>query len=112
MMNGKGIIRLKDALKLMDRLDHKGNPIPFTIQFYTADRRRNEGGMKKEIKGGILSKHNKSLPLYKRNVDGFGSSKSPRHHYNATRNIQAPEGSITKVHIRLIKQFNGMEIVW
>lgn len=105
-------IALKDALKLMDRLDHKGRAIPFTVTFVTADRRRNVGGEIREIKGGILSKHNKALPQHMRRVDGGGGSKKPAHHENATRNIQDPDGSIAKVHIRLLKSFNGQTIIW
>lgn len=106
------IISLKDALKLMDRLDHKGKPIPFTITFVTANRKKNTGGKKLQIDGAILSKHNKLLPLHIRRVDGFGGSKHPKSHENATRNIQAPDGAITKVHIRLITSFNQFKIIW
>lgn len=112
MDRGTGAIRLRDALRLMDHLDHKQQPRPFNIAFYTADRRRNTGGEYKELFGCILSKHNKQLPLHMRRVDGFGGSKAPSHYANATRNIQSPDGDITKVHIRLIKRFNGMKILW
>jgi hypothetical protein len=113
-MNGNDFncIRLRDALKLMDRLNHRQMPIPFTIGFITADRRRNTGGEFKEISGAILSKHNKALPMHMRRVDGFAGSKKPASHENAQRNIQAPDGSVTKVNIRLIKSFNGMQILW
>lgn len=97
---------------MMDRLDHKGRPIPFSLSFYTADRRKNTGGKLLDISGGILSKHNSLLPKYIRSVDGYGASKAPRHFENSTRNIQSPDGSITKVHIRLIKTFNGHKIIW
>jgi hypothetical protein len=108
----ENVILLKDALKLMDRFDHKGKAIPFSVSFYTADRRRDSGGEMKSIKGAILSKNNKDLPQHVRNVDGFGQSKAPKHFANATRNIQAPDGNITKVHIRLLKSFNGNKIIW
>lgn len=106
------MIRLKDALKLMDRLDHRGKPIPFSLCFVTADRRRNTGGEILSLKGCILSKHNKLLPQHARRVDGFGGSRKPASYENATRNIQTPDGSIKKVHIRLIKEFNGQTIIW
>lgn len=106
------MIRLNDALKLMDHLDHRGNPIPFDLLVLTADRKRDSGGDWKELKGCILAKHNKKLPLHTRRVDGFGGSRKPNHYQNATRNIQSPDGSITKVHIRLIKKYNGQTILW
>lgn len=106
------VILLRDALRMMDRLDHKNRPIPFSLSFVTADRRRNTGGEIMSISGAILSKHNTILPKYVRTVDGFGGSKSPRHYENATRNVQSPDGSITKVHIRLITTFNGQKIIW
>ena len=105
-------IRLRDALRAMDRLTHKNKPIPFSIIFYSADKKLKKGGERKEIKGGVLTKHVKGLPMHYRMVDGFGSSKSPRHYENATRNISSPDGSITKVHIRLITYFNGLRIIW
>lgn len=96
----------------MDRLDHRSKPIPFALTFITADRNRKVGGEIKEIKGAILSKHNKALPIHMRRVDGFGGSKKPASYENATRNVQSPEGSIIKVHIRLIKSFNDQIIIW
>jgi hypothetical protein len=106
------VILLRDALRMMDRLNHKGEPIPFSLSFVTANRRKDTGGKIKEIKGAILSKHNKALPQHVRTVDGFGGSKKPSHYENSTRNIQAPDSSITKVHIRLILTFNGQKIIW
>lgn len=106
------MLRLKDALKLMDRLDHRSRPIPFEISFVTANRRLNTGGKLITLQAAILSKHNKNLPRYQRRVDGFGGSRKPASHENATRNIQTPDGTITKVHIRLIKTYNGQTIIW
>lgn len=103
---------LKDALKLMDRLDHKGKPIPFDLEFVTADRRRDTGGKWMKAEGAILSKHNKDLPLHIRRSDGFAGSKKPASHENQQRNIQTPDGTITSVHIRLIKVFNGHPVTW
>lgn len=96
----------------MDRVDHKGHPSSFDISFYTADRRRDTGGLPMSISGGILTKHVKGLPMHMRRVDGFAGAKKPRHYENATRNVSAPDGSITTVHIRLITKFNGLQIIW
>lgn len=103
---------LKDVLKLMDRLDHKSQPVPFSVLYVTADRKRKTGGQFIQTDGAILSKHNKLLPAHVRRVDGFGGSKKPASYENATRNIQAPDGSITSIHIRLIKAFNGHPVIW
>ncbi|MFN3802866.1 hypothetical protein [Belliella pelovolcani] len=111
-MNFANTMQLKDALRLMDRLDHKSIPVPFSVTFYTADRRRGTGGEKKTISGAILSKHNKFLPQHVRRVDGFGGSRKARHYENATRNIQSPDGEIIKVHIRLITAFNNSKVIW
>lgn len=96
----------------MDRLDHRGNPIPFSLECITADRKRDTGGDILNLKGCILSKHNKLLPLHMRRVDGFGGSKKPASYENQTRNVQQPDGSILTVHIRLIKKFNDQLIIW
>jgi hypothetical protein len=105
------VIPLDAALKLMNRTDHADIPVPFTIEFVTADRNRGTGGKWIKVEGAILSKLNKLLPLHLRRSDGFGGSKNPASYENAQRNIQAPDGSITTVHIYLIKRFNGHDIV-
>lgn len=105
------VITLKDVLKLMNRTDSKGVPIPFKIEFVTADRHRDTGGKWLKIDGAILSKLNKLLPIHMRRSDGFAGSKKPASYENAQRNIQAPDGSIVSVHIYLMKRFNDYDIV-
>lgn len=105
------VISLGDVLKLMDRLDAKGRPVPFKIEFVTADRTRDTGGKWLKIEGAILSKHNKILPLHMRRVEGFGGSKKPASYENAERNLQAPDGSIKSAKIYLMKRFNDYDIV-
>jgi len=103
---------LNDILKLMDRLDHKSQPTPFTVTYVTWDRKRKTGGKFMTAEGAILSKHNKLLPQHVRRADGFGGSKKPASYENATRNVQTADGSITTIHIRLIKAFNGHPRIW
>lgn len=105
-------IPLRDSLKLMDRLDHRSSPVAFSVTYVTCDRKRKTGGKIVTAEGAILSKHNKLLPQHVRRVDGFGGSKKPASYENATRNIQTPDGTITTIHIRLIKAFNGHPIIW
>jgi hypothetical protein len=106
------MIKLRDALKLMECKDKKKTPVPFSIEFVTANRKKGTGGIITKKTGCILAKFNKKLPQYVRNADGGGKSHQPKHHSNQTRNIQLPEEGIVKVRIRLITQFNEMEIIW
>jgi len=96
----------------MDRLDSKGNPIPFHIRFLTADRGKDSGGKWISTPGCILSKNNPALPLIVRRVDGYASSRKQKHYENATRNIQFQDSTIKTVRIRLIKEFNHNLIIW
>lgn len=97
----------------MDQIHPRtGEAATFNVGFYTANRRDRSGGRYLEIIGGKLTKHVKELPQHMRRVDGFGGSRKPNHYENATRNISSPDGTITKVHIRLITKFNGMQIIW
>jgi hypothetical protein len=106
-------IRLADALRLMDQVNPRTmEPARFDVGFYTANRAKNTGGQYLEIQGACLTKHVKGLPMHMRRVDGFSGSKSSRHYENATRNLSAPDGTITKIHIRLLKKFNGMTVIW
>ena len=106
------MIKLADALKMMEYVDKHGKPVPFSVEFITANRKTNTGGEIIKKEGCILAKFNKKLPQHVRNADGGGKSHQPKHYQNQTRNIQLPEEGIVKIHIRLITQFNSMDIIW
>ena len=38
-------------------------------------------------------------------------SRNPKHFENSTRNIKLPNGSIRKIHIRLVRVFNNKKVI-
>jgi hypothetical protein len=105
------IITLKEVLTTMERCDHKGKPIPFDLTCITADRVRKTGGDILELKSASLTRKNKKLPRYVREI-GIPKKKRQNHWHNQTRNILLPNGQVRKVHIRLIVMFNGNPVVY
>ena len=101
------MIKLIDALTLMDDFDRNGNPVPFQIKFFTME------GELIEIPQGVkcIGKKNDQVVF-----DKQGSStkvkKNPNHIKNSTRNILLPNGQIRKCKIRLITQFNNKKVVY
>jgi hypothetical protein len=102
------IIRLRDALDLMEK------PTPFSIAFVTADKKRKTGGnlirMENCLQSGYLSGKD---PEERKDVEPSATTKNPNHSYNGTRNIFVKGATrLTKIHIRLITQFNNKKVVY
>jgi len=104
------MIPKNDALKLMEQTDERGNRIPFSFKYVTADReafRRREkylasGWTDKaagiDIGGDILELENVTMIRNKKISD----RKDPRHYQNRTRNVKLPNGELRKFHISLL----------
>jgi hypothetical protein len=98
-------ITLKEVLASMDRGEE------FSLVFITADQKKNTGGELVEVKKAY--KHNWLSPAERKKQQGLQPEsqiikRDPRHYDNSTRNIRlAANGDIRKVHIRLIRKFNG-----
>jgi len=108
------MITLSNALKVMEQLGPSLRPVPFSITFVTADKRRDKGGEWLSIDHAVLSRnvrkkrHGKVLPKQKSSALG-----TQNHFANATRNVLcAKSGNTFKVHIYLIKKINGQEVAW
>jgi len=80
-----GVITLQDALQQM------GSGEPFDITFVKADRKRGTGGQIRNERGAVQE-----------GID----------HANHQRRIKLSSGRIRRVHIRLMTQFNGHNIVY
>lgn len=81
------------------------------ISFVTCDRRKGKGGelitVEKATKHGWLSPEERRLQE-KLQPQSKIILKHPRHYENSTRNILIlKNGEIRKLHIRLIRKFNG-----
>lgn len=98
------MIKMKEALRIMERTNARGLPLPFSVVFCTADLSRNTGGEIIEIPKAVLSRKLKKPSSY----SGVNSKNQPSHHRNRTRNIQQLNTSeIRKLHIDLILFING-----
>jgi hypothetical protein len=97
-------ITLKEVLQMMD------NGHRFSISFITADKHKKKGGEWITIADAF--KGHERTPQQK--ISAAASQpktallKHPHHFENSTRNIHLPNGEVRKVHIRLIRRFNGL----
>lgn len=86
----------------------------FGFSFITCNIKEDTGGELIEVEQA--HKHNWISPEdYKKQQRRQPSSKmikrDPRHYDNSTRNIILPGGEVRKVHIRLIRTFNGKRVL-
>ncbi|WP_266206246.1 hypothetical protein [Pontibacter kalidii] len=111
----KRIIRLKDALELMENATE-----PFSIRFAACDRKRGTGGywvkLDKCYMTGDQPKSKKkstaSVSTALQQTPPSATPKQPHHYENYTRNLKVvPSGQIRKCSIWLIKEVNGMEVI-
>jgi hypothetical protein len=111
------VISLVDALTLMDESDLNGNPIPFSISFFTYAKSTKIGGELKHLpaatvcRGRKVTRSNGRAQFFQENKTS--PKRNPNHSQHGTRNFKI-HGSeqIVKVHIRLIHDYNGMKVVW
>jgi hypothetical protein len=103
------MISLIEALKIMNESDGMGKPVPFKIEFFTADRKKKTGGELISLENVVLSKFYTKKKSSHPSVKG----KSQNHWDNSTRNIKIlSSGAIRKVHIRLIETINNKPVYW
>ncbi|MGV3588601.1 MAG: hypothetical protein ACO1OF_16465 [Adhaeribacter sp.] len=110
------MILLKDALAQMEKKDERNWPVPFTIEFVTADRERNTGGEVIRLEKVVLARDVKGL---KKKTSAILDSTepdraaNPNHWLNGTRNLYHTQSQqIRKCHIRLITKFNGQPVIY
>lgn len=107
------LIRLSEALDIIDQ------GVVFSIQFKTADKKKQTGGktiaMLRAIKANEKpwDKTKRNFQSSEQKAESRVLLKDPRHYKNSTRNIKA-EGTqnVRKVHVRLITHFNGKKVIW
>lgn len=102
-------ITLKEVLSWMD------SGQPFSIAFITASKKSGTGGEWIEIaeatKSGWMTPADRKLQE-KLQAPSEGLRKDPKHYENSTRNIRiVANNDIRKVHIRLIRRFNGKTVL-
>lgn len=108
------MIELQQALTEMERKDRKGNALPFTIEFVTADLNRDKGGEIKTLTNAVLV----TPAHWRKKRMSTGATRQekkagPNHFDNMTRNIrQLNDTAIVKIHIWLITKFNNEKVAW
>jgi hypothetical protein len=127
----KGKIMFKDMMDVMKAEGSNGKCTANRIKFVTVDIKRGTGGDIVEIEDAILcvGKDSKGKVIYnnpvsdsKFQVSGSGrkstdysaevAKRHPHHYVNNTRNFHlAVSRQIRKVHLRLILEFNGMQVI-
>lgn len=98
-------IELREVLAKMDAGE------VFSLGFRTYDKRKERGGEWIEVEQA--QKFNHRTPSQRREeARKQPLRKDPRHYENSTRNITViPSGEIRKVHLRLMRKFNGKTIL-
>lgn len=96
------MIRVPDMLATMQMTTAGGALIPFSIEFVTCNLKAGTGG--------------KVINLEKAIIQGGPGSKSTKrnanHFDNYTRNIVAADGDqIIKIHVLLVRKFNGAKVI-
>lgn len=106
-------ITLKEMSEAMD----KG--YTFSIAFITCNEQKNTGGefvfLSNMVKHGNTIKEEKQQLKQATTLPTAAASKmlkNPNHYKNSTRNIRSLHtGNIFKVHLRLIRKFNGKTVL-
>lgn len=108
---------LGDALDILNAKDKNGDPIPFSMEFYTWNE------LKKT--GGELVKIDKARLVCKKGYSGSNSKKivrkrEPNNYGNFTRTIEILDKkyviehghNLISVHILLLEQINNKQVHW
>lgn len=109
------MISLLHAMNVIRSVDVNGKPIPFSIQFVKADRRRKAAGEVVTYRGCTKSNaHRKSAAdKHAERLFAITSKKDPHHNIHGTINITHPETKkILKLHIRLITALNDQRVIY
>lgn len=88
---------------------------PFSIAFVTANKKKNTGGewieVDKAYKSGYLAPEDRKKMQQLQPASEM-IKRAPNHYENSTRNIViAANSEVRKVHIRLIRKFNGKTVL-
>jgi hypothetical protein len=101
------------AITLKEVLDHLDSGEPFSMMVITCDHKRQTGGeelwIDKAWKHNPLTKSERQK-LKKQQPQSL-LNKNPNHFQNSTRNLKMPNGDLIKIHIRLIRIFNGKTVL-
>lgn len=80
-----------EAIEVMDRVDRRGRPIPFSITFCTHDKKRRKGGQIRTIEKAVRC----------------GAAHSLQRHRQIAVQPADGSGHNIPIHLRLILRING-----
>ncbi|RNI27666.1 hypothetical protein EFA69_16235 [Rufibacter immobilis] len=103
------MISIAQGLRLMELKDRRGWPQPFSIEFFTADRKRDKGGELISLKSAVLSKNSreKNKPSQSTGIPKMDTGQ----YISGTRNLLIPETKeVITCHIWLIHKINGQQV--
>jgi hypothetical protein len=107
------MIQLSEAVRKMEQKDENGDPIPFSLRFVAADKKKGKAGRFVDIDNAIIEGQKNAGNGKKVDSAPDENSKKPRHNINRTRNIIVlPSKKKRKLHLRLLTQFNGDKVVY
>ena len=89
-------------------------PAEFSLMVITANKQTGEGG--EELFIPRAWKNSSLTPKEQQALDKAQEievvfRRNPNHYENSTRNLRLPNTEIRKIHIRLVRQFNGKTVL-
>ena len=93
-------------------LDHLDSGQPCNLVVIAANRQANTGGDEMVFKAAKkYIQQLTAIKIVQPKESVTKDKKNPSHFDHATRNILLPNGEIKKIHIRLIIEFNGKQVM-
>jgi hypothetical protein len=107
------MIALNEVLNQMEQVNRRGFAMPFHIEVVSYNKETGEAGNVKVYENAVLCTSGARISI-KKKVSATPQKKkiSQNHFINSTRNVELPSGEVKKIHIWLIRQFNGEKVVW
>lgn len=100
-------ITLKEVLEIIDSGEE------FSVMVITCNQKNKSGG--EELWIDKAAKHEPLNISQRKSIKNQQPKsllkKNPNHFHNSTRNLKMPNGDLVKIHIRLIRIFNGKTVL-
>jgi hypothetical protein len=110
-------IKLWDVVQQIDHTGADEKPVRFQLKYVTADRKKCTGGDIVELVDArnCAGKTKTGEPKFIKKKSQFIEEKikkNPSHWLHSTRNMLLPNGQVRTVHVRLIIEFNHMQVCY
>jgi len=103
-------------ISVKEMINYMRSAAPFSITYVTYDKRRGTGGSVKVVERAVMLTHNAkedaAAKISSPQALTF-SIKNPQHFNNSTLNIRVTamgNADVRKVHVQLIRKFNGATV--